>query len=170
MQKVARTPSYLIRNPHSYCFRMIVPKDLQSIVGKRELRYSLRTGYLSTAKSKARLMAGQVQLLFNELRRSHNRFMELTDQQIREMVTKHLERAKALMDEPFGPNEGDRPFDDEASLNEYVLGLNDVRTDIQGEITTGEYWRVKNDAISLLNENGVSSEDIDEDSNAFVKL
>lgn len=84
MQTVTRSPSYLIRNPHSYCFRMVVPKDVQPLVGKRELRYSLRTGYPSVAKSKARLMAGRVQLLFNELRGRQSRFMELTDQQIRE--------------------------------------------------------------------------------------
>ncbi len=50
MQNVKRFPSHLIRNPHSYCFRMIVPKDLQPIVGKRELRYSLRTRHLTASK------------------------------------------------------------------------------------------------------------------------
>ena len=58
MKQSSRSPSYLIRNPHGYCFRMIVPKDLRRLVGKTEMRYSLKTGYLGEAKSKARLLAG----------------------------------------------------------------------------------------------------------------
>lgn len=46
MHQITRSPSYLIRNPHSYCFRMTVPAELRPLIGKRELRYSLQTGYL----------------------------------------------------------------------------------------------------------------------------
>ena len=63
-----RSPSYLVRNQYSYCFRMNVPRDLQPYVGKKELRYSLKTGYLSVAKPKARLLAGLCQNLFNDIR------------------------------------------------------------------------------------------------------
>ncbi len=45
-----KSPDYLFRNPHSYCFRIIVPEDLRDIVGRREIRLSLRTGWLSEAK------------------------------------------------------------------------------------------------------------------------
>ncbi|MFC1812486.1 DUF6538 domain-containing protein [Thermodesulfobacteriota bacterium] len=45
-------------------FRIKVPKDLQTQVGKKELRYSLRTGYIGLAKPKARLFAGQIQKLY----------------------------------------------------------------------------------------------------------
>ncbi len=58
------SPSYLVRQNSAYCFRMIVPLDLQPIVVIREPRYSLRTGFLGEAKYHARLMAGQVQSLF----------------------------------------------------------------------------------------------------------
>lgn len=140
------------------------------MIGKRELRYSLRTGYLSNAKSKARLLAGQVQQLFNELRRSQNRLMELTDQQIQKMATKYLERVKATMDEPFGPDRGDRPYGDKASLNEYINGLADNKEDIRDEIAMGDYWRVKEAAVSLLSDFGVGANGIDEDSASFAKL
>ena len=63
-----RSPSYLIRNPYSYCFRMFVPKDLQRFIRKKELRFSLRTGYLGAAKRKARLLAGFYQYYFEKLR------------------------------------------------------------------------------------------------------
>ncbi|MFZ0243495.1 MAG: hypothetical protein WAL90_17785 [Desulfobacterales bacterium] len=37
MRPRPKSPSFLVLNPHSYCFRMVVPKDLQRFVGKREL-------------------------------------------------------------------------------------------------------------------------------------
>ncbi|MFC1494751.1 DUF6538 domain-containing protein [Thermodesulfobacteriota bacterium] len=42
MRPFNKSPKYLIRNPHSYCFRMKVPFDLHNTIGKKELRYSLR--------------------------------------------------------------------------------------------------------------------------------
>ena len=59
--RISRSPSYLVKNPFSFCFRINVPKDLQAYVGRKELRYSLKTGYLSDAKHKARIIAGQIQ-------------------------------------------------------------------------------------------------------------
>ncbi len=72
------SPTYLIRNQYSYCFRITVPKDLQTTISRKELRYSLKTGNLSKAKTMARLLAGQIQLLFRKIRRG----MNLTNEQI----------------------------------------------------------------------------------------
>jgi len=44
MNRITKAPSYLYRSPYSYCFRMLIPKDLHVVIGKKELRYSLRTG------------------------------------------------------------------------------------------------------------------------------
>lgn len=70
MECSSHSPSYFVRNAHSYCFRLIVPKDLQKFVGKTELRYTLRTGYLGVAKRKSRFLAGQVQFIFQFLRKA----------------------------------------------------------------------------------------------------
>ncbi|UCE53447.1 MAG: hypothetical protein JSV31_30100 [Desulfobacterales bacterium] len=86
MKPIGKSPSYLIRNPYSYCFRMMVPKDLQKLVGKKEMRYSLKTGYLGVAKNKARFLAGQVQLIFNSLRRGDSVLSKLSDDQIQGLV------------------------------------------------------------------------------------
>ena len=83
-----RSPSYLVRNPYSYCFRMIIPKDLRSYIGKKELRYSLKTGYLGAAKQKARLLAGFYQFYFKKLR-EEIRLKKLTDKDI-EHLASHL--------------------------------------------------------------------------------
>ncbi len=39
MKPLGRSPSYIIRNKYSYCFRMKVPIDMQAYIGKKELRY-----------------------------------------------------------------------------------------------------------------------------------
>ena len=66
-----KSPSYLFRNPHSYCFRMGVPEDLRDIIGKREFRYSLRTGRLSEARRKSHLLSGLLWQLYYKLRSNH---------------------------------------------------------------------------------------------------
>jgi hypothetical protein len=43
-------PSYLVRKPSSWCFRIRIPLDLQSVIGKKEWRYSLKTGSIAEAK------------------------------------------------------------------------------------------------------------------------
>ena len=63
--------TYLLRLPSSYYFRFHVPVELQNTIGKKELRYSLRTGAISEAKPLARLLAGKTQSLFKKL----NKFM-----------------------------------------------------------------------------------------------
>lgn len=91
MNQITRSPSYLIRNPHSYCFRMNVPKDLQSYVGKKELRWSLKTGYMSVAKQKARKMAAEVQTLFHSIRELAL-MSDLTDDEIKQIVNEHIQK------------------------------------------------------------------------------
>ncbi len=90
MKATLKSPCYLVRNPYSYCFRMIVPKDLRKFVGKTELRYTLRTGNLRTAKHKAKLLAGQVQLIFSYLRKGNKTLSKLSDDQIQELVHQHI--------------------------------------------------------------------------------
>ena len=89
MRSSNRSPSYIIRNPYSYCFRLVIPRDLQKFVGKTEMRYSLGTGYVGLAKSKARLLAGQVQEFFRRLR-GIVKLGELTDEQIAEIVNRYF--------------------------------------------------------------------------------
>lgn len=78
--------NYLVRNKHSYCFRVRIPVDLQPWFGKTELRYSLKTGYLGQAKSRARLLAGIYQDCKSRIRQVES-MTALTDDLIRRIVT-----------------------------------------------------------------------------------
>jgi len=86
MKPLNRSPHYLIRNPYSYCFRITVPKDLQHLVGRKELRWSLKTGYLGVARGKARIIAAEVYQVFKRLRMGGGKLAELTDDKVQELV------------------------------------------------------------------------------------
>jgi hypothetical protein len=49
-----------------------MPIDIQSWVGKKELRYSIKTGHLGIANQRARHLAGQVKYLFRFLRKKQS--------------------------------------------------------------------------------------------------
>jgi hypothetical protein len=86
MKAPTRSPHYLVRNPYSYCFRVNVPKDLQRLVGKKELRYSLRTGFVGAARDKGQLIAVQVRQIFSCLRKGGRKLADLTDEKIQELA------------------------------------------------------------------------------------
>ncbi len=99
MNVTTKSPNYLVRNPYSYCFRLVVPKDLQPFVGKKELRYSLKTGYIGLAKQKSRFLAGHVQMIFRYLRKDHTTLRELSKTQIQDIVNKYFRKALRHLDD-----------------------------------------------------------------------
>jgi hypothetical protein len=78
--------TYLIQLPSSYYFRIRVPPTLQSIVGRKEIRYSLRCGSLAKAKLKARLLAGKIQQLF-----TYRDIMSLSQKQIQGIISDYVQ-------------------------------------------------------------------------------
>lgn len=89
---VVSTPSYMYQSPSGYIFRLRVPKDLRAIVGKGEFRYSLRTGALRVAKSRARDIASYLQQLFMRVR---SRMSEFTQEQIQALVKNYIRETLA---------------------------------------------------------------------------
>jgi hypothetical protein len=89
MKPINRSPGYLVRNPYSYCFRIRVTKDLQHLVKRMELRYSLKRGYAGVAKEKARFLAGQVQQVFRTLRKGGRVLSTLSDDEISGLIHVH---------------------------------------------------------------------------------
>jgi hypothetical protein len=73
---------------------MKIPVDLQDCLGKREFRASLRTGFLTDAKSKSRLIAGRVQKLFRKIRitaKNNNDMTELDQAKINDIIKDSLD-------------------------------------------------------------------------------
>jgi hypothetical protein len=69
---------------------MFVPTDLHDVVGKKELRYSLRTGSIGTARLKARYLAGSFQLVFNQLRKDCATLKKLSAEHIQGIVQRFI--------------------------------------------------------------------------------
>jgi hypothetical protein len=101
---------------------MIVPEDLRKFVGKTELRYTLSTGQIGLAKSRARLLAGQVQEFFRRLREIV-KLGDLTNEQIVEIVNRYFrqfaEGLERIRVEPEAINRGD-VFDAVNQINQSV--------------------------------------------------
>ena len=93
-----QSPSYLVRNVHSYCFRVIVPRDLRGFVWKTELRLTLRTGAIGIAKVKSRFLAGRIQFFFKVLRRGFLGMGKLSEDQIQQLVGKYIKKSVPQLD------------------------------------------------------------------------
>ncbi len=92
---------YLIRNPYSYCVRVVVPADLRKKIGKTELRYSLRTVSLGEAKKRAHSISAFIFELFLKIRRNGDmeKFREISPDDIKKMVMDHVKRLLDLHEE-----------------------------------------------------------------------
>lgn len=84
--------SYLSRQTCGYCFRMRIPKDLQAVIGKKELKYSLKEGSLRRAKNKAKIVAGQVTGLFSNLRKDATNMATLTRTKINKLISDYVKQ------------------------------------------------------------------------------
>ena len=166
--QISRSPFYLVRNPYSYCFRMFVPEDLQSYIGRKELRYSLKTGYLGIAKHKARVIAGQVQLIFKFLRKGNKSLEKLSDHQIQEIVQKYLKEYIDSIEERMYADDPPTYTIDTRHFYQYVNELDDIKQEIVEYLGTLDYRTVESIVDDLLKENGI--ENIDKSSVSYQKL
>jgi integrase len=147
---------------------MFVPKDLQPYIGRKELRYSLKTGYLAIAKYKARIMAGQVQRLFKTLRKGNSALEKLPDNRIQEIVQKYL---KSYIDDIEERMYSDEllPFEiDYQSFYQYINTLDETKQDIIVDLGIRDYRTVERIVDDLFKENGI--ENIDKSSVSYQKL
>jgi len=61
-------PAHLVQNRYGFCFRIIVPVDLRQLVGKVEIRQSLRTRNVTEAVQKSILLGILARQHFKEIR------------------------------------------------------------------------------------------------------
>jgi hypothetical protein len=158
------SPTYLIRNQYSYCFLFKVPIDLQKFVGRKEISYSLKTDSKTEAKEKARLIAGQIQKLFRQLRRNRS-FMatELSDIKIQKIINAYVK--KALSDDGEARLTGKLLTLDK--LNDQI-GVNElVQTDLREALALRDMRRVQKFIDELIEEQGI---EINKDSTTYLKV
>jgi integrase len=163
MKAKPKSPSYLVRNPHSYCFRMVVPKDLQKFVGKRELRYTLRTGYAGIARQKALFVASKIHFIFRTIRRGVAALKNLTNDQIKVLIDQYIKDAIKSWDEQFyedvDKDEYPLPYVDEAGFHGYLQELDFIRDDLIANLNLCDFSMLRNSIHDLLKKNGIADPD-----------
>jgi hypothetical protein len=163
MRASPKSPSYLVRNPYSYCFRMVVPKDLQKFVGKRELRYTLGTGYAGIARQKAQFVASKVHFIFRTLRKGVSTLKKLTDDRIKVLIDQYIKEAIKSWDESFyediDKDEYPLPYVDEDTFHCYLSDLDSIRDDLVTNLNLGDFSMLRNSIHDLLKRNGITDPD-----------
>jgi len=167
MNPLSKSPSYIVRTPYSYCFRMKVPIDIQRWVGKKELRYSLKTGYIGIAKQKARYLAGQVQYLFRFLRKGGVLLSKLTDEKIQEMVQEYLEWNKKSIEGWYEDTE-ESPFEDRQHYYEHLNMLDEIIKENIEFLALGNYKSIEGLVSKKLLDHDIH--DVEKGSKEYIKL
>lgn len=83
------SPTYIYRHHSSYIFRITIPYDIVVYFGKKELRYSLRTGSLRIAKHRSRMIVSMVHWTFKNIRKG-GYMSELSEKQINQMIRNYI--------------------------------------------------------------------------------
>jgi integrase len=130
---------------------MNVPKDLQKYVGKKELRYSLKTGYLGRAKQKERMLAGYIQYLFRWLRDKGYVMSKLTDRQIQKIVNSYIrEKLQSVED-----NRAKYEFTPVPELTQEEEFLEDSMSDVQMDLQRSQYGTASYTVDNLLKKENI---------------
>lgn len=92
-------PSYLLKQANIFHFRIMIPPDIRPLLGKRELRISLRIANKKRAQVLSRKLAPCIQALFMRLRNSKRKVLvmyqegELTRDQLNKIIRDFVENA-----------------------------------------------------------------------------
>ena len=129
--------NYLIRNKHSWCFRLRIPPDLTKSFGKTEIRYSLKTGYIGVARTRARFLAGNIQQLIIKLRKTEgiaSMPTSLTKEDIQQLISGWVK--EVLEDDEHDRIIGKRKTD--GDIEHYLDGLNFIHSDNKEALAKNE--------------------------------
>ena len=88
---ITKSASHLSLRGTTYSFRMNLPEDVRSTLGRRELKISLQTGRLRDARSLATRLSAIGQNLVEQAR--NGELEGMLDQEIQRLVNRVLRRA-----------------------------------------------------------------------------
>ena len=86
--------THVFHCPSGYYLRQTIPPDLQSLLRRKEIRYSLRTGQLSVAKRKVRTMLAFLDGFFFDMRNRRIDVAMLTQDQIDQILREGLSKCR----------------------------------------------------------------------------
>jgi integrase len=145
-------------------------------VGKRELRYSLKTGTIGVAKRKARFLAGKVQFIFQLLQRGWQGMGDLTQDQIQQLVGNYIKKSIADMDNlydqgieiPDSGGDSAPPFSDPEGFNSHINERTGIREDLIYNLNRGDFSMLEKAIDAFLKASGIDQ--VDKTSPEYRKL
>ena len=97
--------SHVVKRGSQFYFRIAVPLPLTKLVGKREIKASLRTSDVMSAKMRGRVLSNGLELLFRELRSmayvSNDDIVNRAKDYFKAQLSKSLELALLLPTDPY---------------------------------------------------------------------
>jgi len=148
---VATKPRYTFQRNSLYYFRYTLPPDISKVVGKRGLRYSLKTGYIKQAERKARRLAGTVEEFISEIRQGPPIVMKLSEAQIQSLLDQYLR--KALIDDEERRLSASRIDPDE--LDDELEVISFIQSDLREELALNDYQSIGSSVDDLLEKHKV---------------
>ena len=146
-------PDYIFHKPSGPYFRYRFPKDIAPLVGKTELRYSLKTSSIRLAKARARAIAGQLQLMITDIREGDD-MAELQPEHINGLIQKYVrealeedERWRVMRKKPLTPTQ----------VNGVKKTMVDCGKFLQGNLAMLDHRFVKPVVDNLLETEGLTA-------------
>ena len=148
---VATKPRYTFQRNSLYYFRYTLPPDISKVVGKRGLRYSLKTGYIKQAERKARRLAGTVEEFISEIRQEPPIIMKLSEAQIQSLLDQYLR--KTLNEDEERRLSASRIDPDE--LDDELEVISFIQSDLREELALNDYQSIGSSVDDLLEKHKV---------------
>lgn len=149
----------MVRNPYSYCFRLSVPRDINRVIGRTELRLSLRTGSLREAKSRGRILAAVFGQLFTRVRRMREE--GLSEHTIKDLANKYRANAyRSFLDSElsiFGPHQLEAATPHEQATDGFLQENAEATRELQLQLYTDDYGDkcIESNVAEALRERGI---------------
>jgi integrase len=89
---------HLVRRGNTYHFRIAVPRELVARVGKVEIKTTLKTTDLLTAKQRSRVLSSAIEALFMEVRRMPELTRQHVERRVQAFFQDCLDRSHELAD------------------------------------------------------------------------
>jgi len=96
MRVVAQT--HLVRRGNTFHFRIAVPRELVARVGRCEIKTTLKTTDLLTAKQRSRVLSSAIEALFMEVRRMPELTRHHVERRVQAFFQDCLDRSHELAD------------------------------------------------------------------------
>lgn len=152
MAKLSQT-TYLVKHSRSpfFYFRIFVPTDLCHVVGKKELRYSLRTADSLEAKIRSLRLAQKVRILFHDLRKKEwIMTKEEIDRLLQDYLQECLEESEQLKVTAL------RPMTPE-QLESQLEAFSFLESEFREQLALNDYRTISSYADELLSEKNINS-------------